>query len=163
MITMIAALAENRAIGVKNQLPWHLPLDMQRFRAVTKGHTVVMGRKTFESIVASVGGPLPGRRNVVLTRSSDFAYEGVSVIHEPKEVLDMDEDVDVIGGAQIYELFLGLADRLDLTEVHTTVDGDAFFPEFDPYDWKEVSREQHTADADHAYDFDFVLYERTQV
>jgi dihydrofolate reductase len=122
-----------------------------------------MGRKTFESIVASVGGPLPGRRNVVLTRSSDFAYEGVSVIHEPKEVLDMDEDVDVIGGAQIYELFLGLADRLDLTEVHTTVDGDAFFPEFDPYDWKEVSREQHTADADHAYDFDFVLYERTQV
>lgn len=163
-ISLIAALAENRCIGIDNKLPWYLPEDLKYFKAATTGKPIIMGRTTFDSL----GKPLPNRTNIVITRNAEFAHEGVKVAHSLEEALKISEavahiqggdEVVVIGGAQIYALALPLADRLYLTEVHKSVEGDAFFPEFDKAQWSEVERRRfHYEPA--ALDYSFVIYQR---
>lgn len=144
-LSMIVAMSKNRVIGRDNQLPWHLPADLKHFKAVTMRKPIVMGRKTFESI----GRPLPGRPNIVLTRDRDWTAKDVSVfssIEDALQNLGDHEEVMIIGGAQIYSALLSRADRLYLTEIDTLVDGgDAFFPDLDDAEWTEVSRETHPA------------------
>ena len=154
-ITLIAALDETRAIGRGGQLPWRLPDDLKRFKALTLGKTVLMGRKTFDSI----GRPLPQRRNLVLTRDSSFAAAGVEVVRDLQGALE--DDLMVIGGGEVYALALPLATTLELTLVQTVIaDADAFFPAWDSADWLEVRREHHAADERHMYAFDFVTLSR---
>jgi len=158
-ITIIAALARNRVIGRGNRMPWHISDDLKRFKALTMGHPVVMGRKTFESI----GKPLPGRDNIVITHSHAFAAPGCRVLHSLAEALTATQgaaQVFVIGGAEIYALALPLADRLQLTEIEAAIDGDAYFPDFDRSAWREVSREPGRTASPDSLRYDFVTYER---
>ncbi len=147
MITsIIVAMGHERVIGLNNQLPWLLPADLKYFKAITMGKPIVMGRKTYESI----GRPLPGRTNIVITRNKKWKADGVKVVHNLKEAIkvarkDKSDEVMIIGGAQIYSEVLASADRLYVTEVDIDVDGDAFFPEIDT-SWKEVSRKAHPAE-----------------
>ena len=160
VLSIIAALDRNRAIGRDNRLPWRLPADLTRFKALTLGHHVVMGRKTFESI----GRPLPGRANVVVTRQPNYEVRGAVVVHSLDEALARcagDDEPFVVGGAEIYRQALPAAGRLYLTEVDTEVAGaDAYFPEIDPAEWRLIDGERHPADADHAYAFCWATYER---
>ena len=139
-IALIAALADNGVIGKDGDLPWHIPEDLKHFKAVTMGKPIIMGRKTFTSI----GKPLPGRTNVVLTRKEDFAADGVQVVHSLAEAFSAAqaeaEEIMVIGGAQVYEEALPRADRLYLTYVHQTVEGDTYFPSFNEGEWRERER-----------------------
>lgn len=160
MISLIVARAENNVIGSRNDLPWYLPADLRSFKDLTTGHTVVMGRKTLESILTRLGAPLPGRRNVVLTRQQTD-YPGVEVLHDVRDISLLGDDVFVIGGAQVYAQTIDLADKLYVTEVKATIDGDAHFPEIDPKVWHEVSREPHEKDDKNQYAFDFVVYARS--
>ncbi len=160
MIAIVVAVAEGNVIGSKNDLPWYLPADLQHFKEITTGHTVVMGRTTFESIVERLGKPLPNRRNIVLTRDLHFVYDDVEVCHDTADIPRLDRDVYVIGGAQIYAATLERADRLYVTEVKARIQGDAYFPAIDTDAWREVSREPHMADAKNQYNYDFVVYER---
>ncbi|MDA8361999.1 MAG: dihydrofolate reductase [Gammaproteobacteria bacterium] len=149
---LIAAVARNGVIGANNALPWRLPDDLKRFRALTMGHTVVMGRRTFESLP----GPLPGRDCVVLTRDrAGVPGPGVRYIHTLTEILDQarTRDVFIAGGANLYEQTIGLADRLYLTIVHAAVAGDAHFPPFAENAWDEIAAEHHEADARHIHAF----------
>lgn len=155
-VSAIVAMAENRVIGLNNQLPWHLPSDLTHFKQVTSGCTVLMGRKTFDSI----GKPLPNRHNVILTRNRDFTAAGCAVVHDVASALAF-EDLFVIGGANIYALFWPHIQRLYLTLVHAEVAGDAVFPALDLKAWRLVSQENHTADAKNAFDYSFSLLERT--
>ena len=158
-LSLIAALAENRVIGRDNALPWRLPADLKRFRRLTTGHAVVLGRKNYESI----GRPLPDRRNIIVTRNRAYAAPGCDVVHSLEAALQLaanDSEIFIIGGAELYQQTLSRADRLYLTLVHATVAGDTFFPAFHAGDWREVERERHAADAQHAYAFSFVTYER---
>ena len=155
-ISIIAAVARNRAIGKDNKLIYWLPDDMKRFKALTTGHTIIMGRKTFESLPK---GALPNRRNIVLSRTRhDFAgCDTYSSVEEAISNCSPDEDIYIIGGADVYAETIGMADRLCLTEVDDTPDdADAFFPGYNG--WHEVSRENHSRDERHAYDFAFVDY-----
>lgn len=133
-------------IGRDGRLPWHLPADLKRFKAMTMGTPMIMGRKTFESFPA----PLPGRRHIVLTRDAGWQAEGAEVAHDMAGALALagQETVSVIGGAEIFALFLDRADRIELTEVHAAPDGDAVVPPFDPLAWTELAREDHAADGD---------------
>ncbi|QQS19562.1 dihydrofolate reductase [Candidatus Saccharibacteria bacterium] len=160
MIAIVVAVAENGVIGSRNDLPWYLPADLKHFKKVTSGHTVVMGRTTFESIVARLGKPLPNRKNVVLSRDKSFEHKGASVIHDIQEIATLAEDVYVIGGAQVYAAMLSSADMLYVTQVHANISGDAHFPGINPAQWQEVSRESHVADERNQYDYDFVVYKR---
>lgn len=160
MISVVVAMAEGNVIGARSDLPWYLPADLKHFKEITSGHTVVMGRTTFESILARLGKPLPNRRNVVLTRNKSFRHEGVEVIYNEAAIYLLDDDVYVIGGAQVYTATMEMASRLYVTEVHAAIDGDAHFPEIDQTAWKETSREKHLADEKNPYDYDFVVYER---
>ena len=158
MISIIAAVAKNRAIGYKNKLLYWLPNDLKRFKTLTTGHTIIMGRKTFESLPK---GALPNRRNVVLSRS-EKEFPGCEVFPSLKEALkhcQPDEDVYIIGGASVYSQAMTVADRLCLTEIDDTpADADAFFP---PYDnWNVAEREDHDVDEKHAYRYAFVDYVR---
>lgn len=158
-ISLIWAMDENRLIGRQNALPWHLPADLQWFRKNTLGKPVLMGRKTYDSI----GRPLPGRTNIVLTRQQDLSINGCTVVtslEEAKHVVPQAEEIMVIGGAEIYAALLPLAERLYITEVHATFDGDAWFPEFDPRYWRETFRESRAADAENPHACDFVILER---
>ena len=158
-IALIAALAENRVIGRDNQLPWRLPDDLKHFRSVTWGKPIVMGRKTLES----VGKPLPGRTNIVVTRDLDYQAPGCLVAHSPEEALrhaQGHDEVMIIGGATLYEYFLPRADRLYLTLVHVTLDGDACFPSLNWQEWEEIERHNHPADPQHAYSFSWVTLDR---
>ena len=160
MINIIAAVARNRAIGYKNKLLYWLPDDLKRFKQLTTGHTIIMGRRTFESLPK---GALPNRRNIVLSRSkTDFP--GCEVFGSLSEAIAhcaTDEDVYVIGGASVYKQALAVADRLCLTEIDDTPEqADAFFPPYE--DWTEVSREEHNIDERHEYRFAFVDYIRTE-
>jgi dihydrofolate reductase len=137
-----------------------LPADLKHFKEITSGHTVVMGRTTFESILKRLGNPLPNRRNVVLTRDPVFASHGVEVIHNIEDIRSLGDDIFVIGGAQVYAATIHLANRLYVTEVHTRIDGDAHFPAIDPAIWREASREKHFSDEKNQYAYDFVVYER---
>ena len=160
---LIAALDRNRAIGRGNQLPWRLPDDLKRFKALTLGRPILMGRKTAESL----GRALPGRRNLVLTRSGAAPFAGmqaVASLDEAREVAIADgaSALCVIGGGEVYALCLPLATRLHLTEVDTRVEGaDAHFPALDRARWKELAREPHAADDRHAHAFQFVDYARS--
>jgi dihydrofolate reductase len=161
MISLIVAFANNRVIGSVNDLPWYLPADLRHFKQVTLGHTVVMGRKTHDSIRTRLGGPLPERTNIVLTRDGSFQSDGFTAIHGIDEVLAIDiPDLFIIGGAEIYRQMLPHANRLLITEIHADIPGDAYFPEYDMADWREVSRENHAADERNPYDYSFVTLER---
>ena len=158
MISIIVAASTNDAIGAQGDLPWRLPDDLKRFKAVTMGKPIMMGRKTWDSI----GRPLPGRQNIVITRQPDFSAEGCDVVASVQEAIAIAGDVDeimVIGGSQIYELALPLAKRLYLTRVHAEVAGDAFFPTIDETQWRLVSDEPHAADERHEFSFSFRILE----
>ncbi|KVP97026.1 hypothetical protein WJ97_14500 [Burkholderia ubonensis] len=159
-LILIAALARNRVIGHENQLCWHLPEDLARFRQLTRGHTVIMGRKTWESLPAAVR-PLPGRQNIVISRQADYRAEGARLVTDLDQALSLAdrEKVFVIGGAQLYTLALPRADVLELTEVELSPDGDAFFPEFNARDWHVDVREDAVSQAGIPYAF--VRYLRT--
>ncbi|MEO5691160.1 MAG: dihydrofolate reductase [Candidatus Saccharimonadales bacterium] len=158
MISIIVAKSLNNVIGSRNDLPWHLPADQKYFRDITRGQTVVMGTKTFDSIIAGLNKPLPDRKNIVITRDRTFAYTDVEVIHDIESIKQLG-DVFVIGGAEIYRQTIDFADKLYVTEIDVVVDGDAYFPEINDA-WHEVSRETHKADDKNQYDYDFVVYER---
>jgi len=158
-LSLVAALDRNFAIGRGNALPWHLPADLKRFKALTLGKPLLMGRRTAESL----GRALPGRRNLVLTRSGQVPFAGMEAVASLGDALDLVFDAGelcVIGGGEVYALCLPRATHLHLTHVDTTVaDADAFFPRFDPAEWRVVTREAHAADAKHAFAFEFVDYE----
>jgi len=161
MISLIAAVAENGVIGAKDKLPWYLPADLRHFASVTKPHTVIMGRKTYESIITRLGRALPERTNIVVTRQKEFNAPGCTVVGSVEEALvQPGEDKFVIGGEEIYRLFLPKADRLLITQVHSTIDGDAKFPEYDKSEWSETARENHKKDEKNEYDYSFVTYDR---
>ncbi len=164
-ISAIVAISENNAIGKDNQLPWHLPEDLKFFKRTTMGKPVLMGRKTFDSL----GRPLPGRLNIVLSRGNVALPEGVLLYHSLEEGIDKLKDSDsdevfIIGGGQIFEEAMDLIDRLYITEVHTTIEGaNAFFPDVDHSHWKLVWEEKHQADEKHQYDYTFKQYERVNL
>ena len=158
MLNIIAAVARNYAIGFQNKLIYWLPNDLKRFKALTTGNTIIMGRKTFESLPK---GALPNRRNVVISRNESLVLEGAEVFHSLEAALASckDEDVYIIGGEQLYRASLPLADRLCLTEVDDTPsEADAFFPDVDKTVWKESAREDHDIDEKHAHRYSFVDY-----
>ena len=164
-LALIVAAAQNGVIGRNNGLPWHLPEDLRYFKRVTMGKPIVMGRKTYESI----GRPLPGRTNIVISRNASWQAEGVRVLPTVEDALTLAEEVAlidgaeelmVIGGAEIYRSALPLAGRLYLTEVHAEVAGDAFLPDIDWSQWREVGRERHGASDTNPYDYSFVVYDR---
>lgn len=166
-LALIVAMAQNRVIGINNKMPWYLPNDLKYFKAVTMGKPVIMGRKTHESI----GRPLPGRTNIVITRDDSFQAEGCKIVHSLAEAIELAEsiclidggdEVIVMGGAQIYGLALADADRLYLTEVHAEVEGDAFFPELDKQFWQEVAREDYKAEGPNPYDYSFLALDRKE-
>ncbi|UCE90250.1 MAG: type 3 dihydrofolate reductase [Pseudomonadota bacterium] len=160
MISLIAAMADNRVIGIENRLPWKLPADMRWFRRQTMGKPIVMGRKTFESIGAK---PLPGRTNVVITRDRDYVAKDCTVVHSIDEALRVVADapeVMIIGGASFYEQMLPRAQRMYLTLVHTEITGDAWFPAFSLDEWREVERTDFDADDSNPLAHSFVIYER---
>jgi dihydrofolate reductase len=143
-LSLIVAIANNNVIGINNTLPWHLPEDLKRFRALTTGHHIIMGRKTYESL----GRLLPGRTTVIVTRNKDYKLEGALVAHSLEAAVDLclnDDEAFVIGGAELYQDGLKLANKLYITEVDLDVAGDAFFPAIDQLLWQETSREAHTS------------------
>ena len=159
MISIIVAASSNGVIGVQGELPWRLPADLKRFKEVTMGKPIVMGRLTWESI----GRPLPGRQNIVITRQADFAAEGADVVTTPADALRAAGDVEevmIIGGGQVYDLFLPKATRVYLTRVAAEVEGDAWFPELDESVWGLVQTEPHAADEKNEYAFEFQTWER---
>ena len=159
-VVHVVAMDQQRCIGQGNQLPWHISADLKHFKEITSGHTVVMGRTTFESILTRLGKPLPNRRNVVLTRDPAFASHGVEIIHNIEDIRSLGDDIFIIGGAQVYAVTIHTADRLYVTEVHTRIDGDAHFPAIDRAIWCEASRQKHFSDEKNQYAYDFVVYER---
>lgn len=160
-LSLIAAMARNRVIGLHNRLPWRLPADMRRFRELTTGHAIVMGRKTFDSLPR----PLPNRTNIVVTRDRDYRPDGATVVHSIEDAIacaDADREIFVIGGEQIYRQTLPLADRLYLTLVDSDFDGDAWFPAYDANEWREIASEQYLPDEKNPQGMKFVTLERRQ-
>ena len=161
IVSMIAAMDRRRGIGLDNRLPWRLPADLRRFRALTMGHRIVVGRRTFESI----GCPLPGRRTAIMTRDRDFRAEGCEIVHSVEEAVGLaksagEEELFICGGAQVYAQFMASADRLYLTMVEAEIAADTFFPEFDLRGWRELESSRHPADEQHQYSFTFRLLAR---
>lgn len=159
MLTIIAAAAENNALGKDNQLVWHLPDDFKRFKKLTSGHHIIMGRKTFDSFPKL----LPNRTHVVITRQDNFRKEGVFVVNSLERAIELSADDPqpfVIGGGEIYKMAMNLADKIELTRVHGTFEADTFFPEIDGKQWKLVSEEFHEKDEKHNYAFTYLTYER---
>lgn len=159
MLSLIAAMAHNSVIGLNNQLPWRLPADLKHFKAVTLGKPVIMGRKTYESI----GKPLPGRANIVVTRDVSYTAEGVLIVHSLEEALAKTKDAPeamLIGGAQLYAEALPHAQRMYLTLIDAEFPGDAFFPHYNPRDWHETAREEHAPDENNPYSYSFLILER---
>lgn len=161
IVSLIAALTDEHVIGIDNRLPWKLPADMRWFRRHTLGKTVLMGRKTFESLGCR---PLPERRNLVITSDRGFTAEGAEVVHDIEAALALagrdEEELMVIGGASFYEQMLSRADRLYLTYVHADIEGDAWFPRFDAAQWREVERQDHAPDEKNPHPYSFVILER---
>jgi len=161
-VSLIWAMADNRVIGIENRLPWKLPADMKWFRSQTMGKPIVMGRLTFESFGAK---PLPGRRNLIVSRNPDYRAEGAEVFDSLEAALAAaaeDEEVMVIGGASLYAQALPHADRLYMTLVHTALEGDAHFPDVDMAQWQEVERTDSVADEKNPYPYSFVILQRRQ-
>ncbi len=160
--SIIVAISENNVIGRDGGLPWHLSADLQRFKRLTMGCLIIMGRKTYESI----GRPLPGRTSIVVTRQDDYQPAGVLVAPSLDQALDIaqtDDEAFVIGGAEIYRQALPRANRLVVTRVHATIDGDVFFPEIEPSQWRLQSEEPHEADDRNDFPFTFQTFERVAV
>lgn len=157
-ITLIAAVASNRVIGANNQLIWHLPADLKYFKAMTMHKTIIMGRKTFESI----GRPLPNRNNIIITGNSNFKAEGCLIENNLQSALDKasGDEIMIIGGASLYEQAMDVASTLLITEVHHQFEGDTFFPEINKAQWIEVNREDHQQDINNIYDYSLVTYKR---
>ncbi len=156
-ISIIVALAKNLVIGKDNQIPWHIPADLQYFKKITLGKPMIMGRKNYESI----GRPLPGRKNIILTRDKNFSAEGCTIVHSKGEAIaatDGAAEIMIIGGGAIYQMFMNDADMLYLTEINSDVDGDVFFPAYNKELWKEVSRE--TGEENMDWNYDYVVYAR---
>lgn len=158
IISMIAAMAKQRIIGKDNQMPWHLPADFDWFKRCTMGKPIVMGRKTYESI----GRPLPGRRNVVISRNIQLTIEGVDIVGSVEDAIKLladQEEIMIIGGGSIYHACLPLASKLYLTFIDAEIDGDTQFPQW-PDKWQETYREHYSADDKNIYDMDFVVIEK---
>jgi len=159
IISIIVAMDKKGVIGLEGDLPWRLSADLKHFRAITMSKPLIMGRKTHESI----GRPLPGRKNIVLTRANDFDAEGCTIVHSLDDAFQAAGDVDeiiIMGGSRIYDQSLARAGRLYLTEVHADVSGDVYFPEFDKAEWLELERQDHSADEKNDFDYSFVVMER---
>jgi len=164
-LSLICAMAENRVIGINNSLPWHLSEDLKYFKRVTMGNSIIMGRKTWESI----GRPLPGRTNIVITTNADYQAEGARVVHSLEEALklaesiayiDGSEEAFIIGGAGLYQRALPAAQRFHLTRVHAEVNGDTYLADFDESEWQEVSREEFAHNETNPYDYSICVLER---
>ncbi len=158
MISIVVAYANGRVIGRGGKIPWRLPDDSRYFKRITTGHTVVMGRKTFESI----GRPLPQRRNIVLTRGNDIHLAGIEVVHSQQEVLALD-DVFIIGGEAVYRQFIDVADRLYITVIALDTEGDTFFPAWDLQDFTLVSSQEGTLDEKNVLPHTFYVYQRKKM
>ena len=161
MITVIAAIAKNYALGKDNDLIWHLPADLKRFKKVTTGHYIVMGRNTFESI----GRPLPNRTTIIITRNKNYFKEGCLIANSLEQAVEMSKEeaqVFIIGGAQIYKETIAkdLAQQLDITLVHKDFEADVYFPEIDAKIWKEIARENFKADEKNKLDYSFISYQK---
>lgn len=155
--SIIVAKAENNVIGKDNDLIWHMPADLRHFKNTTFGHYIIMGRKTFESFKK----PLPGRTSIIITRNKDYQAEGCHVVHDLSQAFKIardnhQEEAFILGGAEIYKLSLDLADKIYLTEIKASFEGDAFFPEIDYTQWQETMREEHDADEKNPYPYAFV-------
>lgn len=159
MIILIAAVALNNGLGKDNRMIWHLPDDFKRFKQLTTGHHIIMGRKTFESLP----GMLPNRTHIIVTRQGDYHPENAIAVHSIEEAINLvpdDEDGFVIGGGEIYNLAMPHADKLEITRVYASFEADAFFPEINPNDWKLVSEDARPIDDKHAWAFTFETYLR---
>ena len=159
MTILIAAAAENNALGKNNEMVWHLPDDFKRFKHFTSGHHIIMGRKTFESLQK----PLPNRTHVVITRQKDYQPEGCIVVDSMENAIAVcpkDQDIYVIGGGEIYNLSLPFADKIELTRVHHTFEADAFFPEINPAEWELITEKNHPKDEKHNLDFSYQTFIR---
>lgn len=158
-LSLIVAMAENRTIGLNKEMPWHLSADLKKFKKITMGHLIIMGRKTFESI----GRPLPGRKNIIISRNSNYLREGCEVFNSLDSALEScskEEEVFVIGGATLYESILEKSDRLYITEIKKSFVGDTWFPEFDQNQWAEYQREDIDNDVSVDFNYSFVTYNR---
>ena len=158
-IKLICAISKNNVIGNKNQLPWNISEDLKRFKELTSENIIVMGRKTFESI----GRPLPNRKNIVLTRNNNYRAKNAIVAHDLKNALELtgeDTNPYIIGGEEIYNLFLPIANRIELTRVHDIFDGDAFFPEIDLSKWELFCTEEHFSNQDSIYNYSYLTYKK---
>ena len=159
MLILIAAAAENNALGKDNDLLWHLPNDFKRFKKLTSGHPIIMGRKTFESLP----GILPNRTHIIVTRQEDYFKEGCLIANSLKEAIRLtnnDGKVFIIGGGEIYKQSLEIADSIELTRVHGNFEADTFFPEIDQTQWELVNKEYHEKDERHNYAFSFLTYKK---
>ncbi|RAR74132.1 dihydrofolate reductase [Flavobacterium aciduliphilum] len=159
MVTLIAAASDNHALGKQNQLLWHLPDDFKRFKEKTSGHFIVMGRKTFDSLPKR----LPNRTHIIITRQKDYVVADCLIAHSLSEALAMcpkNEEVYIIGGAEIYKQALENADKIELTRVHHIFDADAFFPEINPSEWELVFEERHDRDDKHLFDYTFQTFKK---
>ena len=161
MISLIAAIGKNNELGKNNTLLFNMPADMKFFRDTTRGHTVIMGRKTFESLKA----PLPNRRNIIITRDKEYKKDGIELVHSLEEAINLfkntTEEIFVIGGAEIYKQALPLADKLYITHIDAEdKDADSFFPEIIPIAWNEIKHEEHKKDADNPHDYIFSIYDK---
>lgn len=158
-ISAICAMSENRVIGKNNQLPWHLPADLARFKKITWGHPILMGRKTHESI----GRPLPGRSNVIITRNKEYKASGCIIVHSIQQAFEATKESDeifIIGGALLYQETLPFIQRLYITQIHQQIEGDAFFPELKKEEWQEVERVDYDADINEPYSYSFIVLDR---
>ena len=152
----------NREIGVDNKLPWHLPKDLKHFKEITSGHPIIMGRKTYESI----GKPLPNRTNIVISRKKDWFEEGILIVGSIKEAIKfgqkIDEDIFIIGGGNIFEQTMDIADKLEVTEIKTNIEADTFFPKIDPKIWTKTDEVCHEKDEKNNFDFCFQTFQRAK-
>jgi len=159
MISIIVAMAKNNVIGKGGDLPWKLSADLKHFAKITKGHTVIMGRKTYESIFKRLGHGLPERKNIIITSQTDFKAPDcfvVSSINEVVKNLPTEDEAFIIGGGEIYKQFLPITDKLYITEVLTDIEGDTFFPTYNKEDWKLISSESYKKDEKNSFDFNFL-------
>jgi len=159
MITVIAAIGKNGELGKENDLIWHLPNDLKRFKKITLGHHVIMGRKTFESL----GKPLPNRTTIIITRNKNYQVDDCITVNSLEDALkaaEADPNPYILGGAEIYHQAIKIADTLDLTLVEANFEADAFFPKIDENIWEEISREDFSADKTHQYNYSFVTYKK---
>lgn len=162
-LSILVAMARNRVIGQDNKLPWHLPADLKHFKSLTMGKTIVMGRKTYESI----GRPLPGRTNIIITQQRNFEVPGATVVHSIEDALLACKQVNaangecfIIGGEGLYRQTIAMCQRMYVTEIQRDFEGDTIFPEYDPGEWEETQREKYFADSDNNMEYHFVILDR---